>query len=235
MPCVLITGASRGLGHSLARAYLSRGWTVFPLVRDRRLAAEWRERDPQRCHPLVADLSTDACEQAIRQTVCAHTDRLDLLFNNAGIAGDATAIADVTADEVLALLQVHCLGALRTTRAVLPLLCGTPRAWVIDVSSRLASITRNSAGEFDSGGFSYSYRIAKAAQNMLTVCLAREHTADGPYSVALHPGRLQTAMATPDADTPPQVAAGRIADRVAALTPADNGRFFGMDEGEMPW
>lgn len=58
-PSVLITGASRGLGHELNRLYLERGWATFPLIRDASIAADLAQLSPGRCYRIVADLSRD--------------------------------------------------------------------------------------------------------------------------------------------------------------------------------
>ena len=105
--------------------------------------------------------------------------------------------------EVLRLVDLHCSGALRCTRAALPALRLAERAMVVNVSSRLASLTRVSAGDFDALRISYAMRISKAALNMATVCLARELAADGIAVHCVHPGRIRTRMASADADIEP--------------------------------
>ena len=71
---------------------------------------------------------------------------------------------------------------------------------VVNVSSRLASLARVAAGEFDALRISYAMRISKAALNMATVCLARELSADAIAVHCIHPGRIRTRMASADAD-----------------------------------
>ncbi len=167
-PSVLISGASRGLGHELNRLYLERGWTTFLLIRDASIAAHLAQLSAGRCYPVVADLSRDDALGKIARSVSQRTDRLDPLINNAGIRGRSYTVDEVWPAEVVELLQVHCLGVIRCTKAVLPLLRAAERAKVVDITSRLGSMTRNASGEFAGQGFSYSYRIAKAAQNMFT-------------------------------------------------------------------
>ena len=63
---------------------------------------------------------------------------------------------------------------------------------VNNISSRLGSLHKMANKEFPQGEFSYSYRIAKAAQNMLTLCLQQEFADKGIRVTAIHPGKLKT-------------------------------------------
>ncbi len=81
----------------------------------------------------------------------------------------------------------------------------------MNVSSRWGSITRTVSGK---GGGIYFYQIAKSAQNMLTACLNQELKPRGIMVFAVHPGKLQTEAAAPDADTDPGKAAIALADWV---------------------
>lgn len=232
---VLVTGAARGFGYELCRLYLQRGWRVFPLVRAPVAAATLSRMAPERCHPIVADVRDEEVAARIGAVMAQYAERLELLINNAGVSGRARRIEGVTAAEVLELLQVHCLGAIRCTKAVLPLLRAAQDAQVVNVSSRVASMARNAAGEFGGARFSYSYRLAKAAQNMFTLCLSEELAHEGIAVFAVHPGGLRTAMATPEADTEPADAATRLADWLEAADRSMTRQFIDLGKGTMPW
>ncbi len=231
--CILITGASRGLGYQLHQVYAESGWTTFPLVRRESAAATLCDTWPDRCYPIVADVSSDDCMPKITEVLYKHTQCLDVLVNNAGIRGRTYAVNDVTSAEVLELLQAHCLGAIRCTQAALPLLRSARHAKIVNITSRLGSMTRNTAGEFSGGRFSYSYRIAKVAQNMFTLCLAQELAEEGIAVYGVHPGRLLTGMAADDANTPPEVAARRFASWLEHAS--DTGRCVDLEDGQIPW
>ncbi|MFQ5937831.1 MAG: SDR family NAD(P)-dependent oxidoreductase [Acidiferrobacterales bacterium] len=233
--CVLITGASRGLGYELNRLYLERGWTSFPLVRDSAVADVLRQLFPGRCHPIIADLAFDDATAQITEAIYNCTKRLDLLINNAGIRGKSYTVDEVSPREVLDLLQVHCLGTIRCTKAVLPLLRAAEGAKIVNITSRLGSMAWNAAGEFAGQGFSYSYRIAKAAQNMFTLCLGHELIKEGIVVYGAHPDRLLTALAADDAGTQPTIAAARL---IAWIERADAdlvGHCIDLENGEIPW
>lgn len=209
MPSVLITGAGRGFGRALADVYRRRGWLLFPLVRDRNTAASLEAPDS---HPIIADVTSPDLEDAIGRVIGVHTDSLDLLINNAGSVRKLRWLAATEIEDMEAMFRVHCVGALRCTRAALPWLRVTGRGTVVNVSSRFGSIGRIVAGDFRG---IYAYSIAKAAQNMLTACLDQELRGTGIRVFAVHPGRLLTAAAASDADVEPAEAAERLADWVA--------------------
>lgn len=80
---------------------------------------------------------------------------------------------------------------------------------VLNLNSRLGSITRQSTGVYENITVSYSYRIAKASQNMLTNCLRKEFR-DKVRFISIHPGKMKTDIAQIDADIEPRVVADRI-------------------------
>jgi NAD(P)-dependent dehydrogenase (short-subunit alcohol dehydrogenase family) len=213
MPSVLVTGAGRGFGRALLEEYRRRGWTTFPLVRDRGVADELR-RCGERCRPVVADLTDDGAEAAIAAALGTADVPLDLLVNNAGIVRKVRGLAAADSADLEAHFRVHCVGALRATRAALPWLARAERPLVVNVSSRFGSIARTAAGEFRG---LYAYHCAKAAEDMLTACLDAELRPSGVRVVAVHPGRLKTPLGAADADVDPSDAARAFADWAAAL------------------
>ncbi|MFQ5995919.1 MAG: SDR family NAD(P)-dependent oxidoreductase [Acidiferrobacterales bacterium] len=235
MRTVLITGASRGLGVELVKIFVEKGWMTFALVRQHSVASDLRDTWPRQCHPIVADVAADDCMEKVAQVVRKHTDQLDVLINNAGVNGRTYTVDDVTPEEVIELLQVHCLGAIRCTKAVLPQLRAATNAKVVNISSRLGSMSKSAAGDFSGRRISYSYRIAKAAQNMFTLCLGQELAKQGILVYAAHPGKLLTSMATEEADTDASVAAARLASWLEAADSRSVGHFISLEGGRLTW
>jgi NAD(P)-dependent dehydrogenase (short-subunit alcohol dehydrogenase family) len=209
MPTVLITGASRGFGRALFDVYSRRGWITSPLVRDPNVALQLRASAGARCHPIVADVATEQVEPAIAGVLERNSEPLDVLINNAGSIKKLRGLANTFPEDLIDLFSVHCVGVLRCTKAALPFLAEAKRPVVVNISSRWGSIGRTASG-ITTG--IYSYQIAKAAQNMLTACLDQELAETGVRVFALHPGRLMTTAAAPDADTDPRDAAEALAN-----------------------
>jgi NAD(P)-dependent dehydrogenase (short-subunit alcohol dehydrogenase family) len=231
MPSVLVTGASRGFGRALVGVYRSRGWTLFPLVRDPQAAAAWSGTES--CYPICADVGEAGVEDAVREVLEARTSTLDLLVNNAGDVKKLRWLEATKAEDVEEHFRVHCLGAFRCTRAALPFLRRAAKPTVVNVTSRFGSIARVVDGEFRG---LYSYAIAKCAQNMLTACLDRELRKEGIRVLAVHPGRLRTEAAAADADTEPRVAAGRLAEWLDSADRDADCRLHDLMGGDViPW
>lgn len=232
---VLITGAGRGLGQALWGVYGGAGWRTFPVVRTERAAGELRRAGPNRCHPIVADLADDGAGARIEAVLSQHCEALDAAINNAGIAGRAARLAEVGTPELRALLEVHCFGALRVCQAAMPWLRRAPRPLIVNISSRLGSLSKGAAGEFEGRGFSYSYRIAKAAQNMLGACLAEEFSGAGITVLAVHPGAIRTALAAGDAELSARDAALRLYRWLEEQPPSPRCRYAEPFAGDLPW
>jgi NAD(P)-dependent dehydrogenase (short-subunit alcohol dehydrogenase family) len=227
MPGVLVTGASRGIGRALVELYLGRGWTTFALVRSAGSC-------PEGAVPIVADVRDDATREAVAGVLAARAEPLDLLVNNAGIGGRGMALESVEPSEMLDLFQTHCLGALRCTQAALPYLMRAGRPTVVNVTSRLGSIARSAAGDFDAERHSYAYRVAKASLNMLTVCMAAELRPAGVRVLAVHPGTVRTGLGPASAPFSADEAAANLAGLVE--TAGDLGpAFLGPDGLPVAW
>jgi NAD(P)-dependent dehydrogenase (short-subunit alcohol dehydrogenase family) len=133
---VLVTGAGRGLGFAIARAFHAAGATVF--VNDRGQAevdaAIAKLRGGERLIPAPADLAT-AKGAALAVAPALKRGRLDILINNAAV--NAEKPIEATDDEHWDLhLAVVLKAAFFTTRTALPLLAQSQGA-VINIASEL--------------------------------------------------------------------------------------------------
>lgn len=225
---LLITGANRGLGAVLAAQYLARGWEVLALARS-------GAGLPDGVRGVVADLSLDSARTILRAFLEKRGAPLDLLINNAGPPAATMGTEDAALEELVAHFQVHCAGVLRVVQAAKPFLLQAPVPLVVNISSRLASLTRMAAGEYADIHRSLSYPVAKAAQNMLTIQLHRELFPLGCRVVAVHPGALLTGYGSRDAATPVAEGAERLTRLVAGLGSEVSGVFLDPEGGVIPW
>jgi NAD(P)-dependent dehydrogenase (short-subunit alcohol dehydrogenase family) len=226
---------SRGLGCALVGSFLRRGCAVLGLVRSQSHAEKLSHAHAKGFEPVVADVTSSELAAALEGAIAAHHGALDVLINNAGTRGYLTSITQEPESEISKLLAVHCVGALRATRVALPFLQRSQRALVVNITSRLGSISRTASGEFSGNQYSYSYRVAKAAQNMLTLCLSQELRHDGISVCAVHPGRLRTDSGPPDPEMNADEGAERLADWVLAADSSVNGGYFELDSGRAKW
>jgi NAD(P)-dependent dehydrogenase (short-subunit alcohol dehydrogenase family) len=120
MTNTLITGANKGLGYEAARRLIAQGHTVFLGARDREKGETAAQKLGARFVQL--DVTDDASVSAAAAWLGQQPGGLDVLINNAGIAGGRIAPPDVTADELRAVYETNVFGIVRVTHAVLPLL-----------------------------------------------------------------------------------------------------------------
>ena len=108
---VLITGASKGIGLTIAERLHAKGFTVYGTSR--------APSSNQVFKMLPLEVSNDESVQACVNRVLAQSGKIDALINNAGydLFGAAE---ETTLEELLAQLETNFVGAVRMTKAVLP-------------------------------------------------------------------------------------------------------------------
>ncbi|XVU29452.1 SDR family NAD(P)-dependent oxidoreductase [Actinoplanes sp. CA-054009] len=221
----VITGAGRGLGAALTTHLADAGWEVVACVR-----AEAAALRRDRVHVVQQDVR----EPVGPALLAAVGDRpVDALVNNAAVGAPARPLADTDPRAVLDAVDVNVAGPLRLAQALLPRLLAAPAPLIVNVSSRLGSLSAQAAGDFADRKTSYAYRISKAAQNMLTIALAAE-LAGRVRCWAVHPGALTTAMGAADATTPASLAAERLASLLDSPDPASP-RYLSLDGPDLTW
>jgi NAD(P)-dependent dehydrogenase (short-subunit alcohol dehydrogenase family) len=171
MTTTLITGANKGLGYEAARRLLDQGHDVWMAARDsergRRAADELGARFVQ------LDVTEDESVQRAAETVRAQTG-LDVLVNNAGIAGGFKPAAEVTAADVQRVLETNVVGIVRVTAAFLPLLAGSDCPVIVNVSSGMGSLAvTTDPARLESTLIGIAYPASKSAVNMLTTQYAK--------------------------------------------------------------
>jgi len=173
MSTILITGANKGLGREAARRLLADGHDVWASARDpeRGLAAA----EELGAHHLVLDVADDtSVEEAATKLADETGGVLDVLVNNAGIAGEVPPPEELTAAVVQRVYDVNVLGVVRTMHAFLPLLKRSPSPVVVNVSSGLGSLARSADPDSPASRWIVpSYSSSKAALDMLTIQYAK--------------------------------------------------------------
>ncbi len=232
MKNVLITGVTRGLGKELFELFVSQGYSVYGILRNEAALKKSADSLPKNAKLILADVSSDTCIQVIKQSV--ENVPIDLLINNAGIGGESHLIDKIEPEEISSLFNTHCTGVFRTVKALKTNLLLANKPIVINLNSRLGSITRQNNGACKNITVSYSYRIAKAAQNMLTNCLRSEFNQAIQF-ISLHPGKMKTDIAQVDANLEPIEVANRILySYESGLLKEENG-ILELDKGVIEW
>jgi len=174
---VLITGSNKGLGFETARRLGELGWAVFLGSRDEargKAAADRLIGGGAKVVLVPLDVTSDTSVTDAVRLVREHTDRLDVLINNAGTPGKGVAPAEATVDEVRSVYDTNVFGPIRVTHAFLPLLQAADHPRVVMVTSGGGSFAVVTDPEQPfSRIHKLAYSSSKAALNMLTVRYAQ--------------------------------------------------------------
>ena len=172
MTNTLITGANKGLGYETARRLIALGHTVYVGARDREKGEAAAARLGARFVQL--DVTDDGSVSAAAAWLEQQPGGLDVLINNAGIAGTMIAPADVTSEEVRRVYETNVFGIVRVTHALLPLLRASKNPVIVNVSSGLGSFeVVHDQSRIESKVAALAYCSSKSAVTMLTVQYAK--------------------------------------------------------------
>ncbi|MFH8578002.1 SDR family oxidoreductase [Streptomyces zaomyceticus] len=180
---VVVTGAGTGIGRATARAFAAQGATVLAVGRRKEPLRETAEGHPG-IHPFVADITAEgAPEDVVAAALTAH-GRLDVLVNNAGIAGGGP-LETLDRSVIAPLLETNLVAPVLLTRAAVPALRAS-RGVVVNVTTTIGQRgwPANSV-----------YPATKSALETLTRCWAVELAPDGVRVVAVAPGAIETPIA----------------------------------------
>ncbi len=186
----LITGGGSGIGLGIATAFARAGAAVA--ITGRRAdkldsAVRQLEKNGARALAIPGDISRpEDAERMVAETIDAF-GALHVLVNNAGIARYGS-LADMSREDLDAVIDVDLKGPLYVTRAALPHLrrhAETAGASVISISS---SITQAPVKSFA------VYSAAKAGLDMLTRCCAVDFAGDRVRFNAICPGVVETPI-----------------------------------------
>ena len=171
MSRVLVTGAARGLGAALTSAFRARGDEVLATDRDGEI-------------DLRLDVTSDDDWAAARRHVEDSWGGLDVLVNNAGVAGGGR-LDVATLDEWRRITDVNLFGAVRGTAAFVPLFKAQRSGHVVNVASL--------AGLVHPAGMA-PYNAVKAAVVALTETTGHELAGYGVRASVVCPSYFRTGL-----------------------------------------
>ena len=193
---VMVSGASKGLGASLARRIVAEGGRVSLCSRGswalESLGDELRAAGGE-VLATIADVSSEEDVTRWVHETLDHFGTVDGLVNNASLLGPRAAIESYPLADWRSVIEVNLTGAFLCARALIPALRGT-RGSMIHVSSGVGDHGRPYWG---------AYSASKNGLEALSEMLAGELAEDGIRSNAVDPGKMRTAMraaAYPDED-----------------------------------
>lgn len=185
----IVTGASRGIGRSIATRFADEGASVVINYRNRAaeadaVVAEIREAGGD-AFAVAADVSSSGDVQRLVDETMGHYGRIDVLVNDAGVM-IAKGLFETTEDDWDQTIDINLKGAYLCSKAVAPIMIRQEGGTIINMSSN-SGLYHPSAMRFT------EYVVSKAGMNGLTKAMA---LALGPYVTvnAICPGWIRTDM-----------------------------------------
>ena len=192
---LILTGASRGIGHATVKRFSTAGWRVITCSRQ-----PFPEDCPWDAGPddhivldLASSVDTHAAIAVMKEKLKAQGSKLHALVNNAAISpkmpgGGRLNTIETAEEDWKTVFQINFFGPIMLARGLMDDLVAAKGA-VVNVTSIAGSRVHPFAGA--------AYSTSKAALAALT----REMAADfGPYGVrvnAISPGEIETSILSP--------------------------------------
>jgi 3-oxoacyl-[acyl-carrier protein] reductase len=185
----IVTGASRGIGRSIALRYAEEGARVVVNYRNRTSEADAVVQEIRAAGgeavAIAADVSSSADVQRLVDETMARYGRIDVLVNDAGVMV-AKGLFETTEDDWDQTIDINLKGAYLCSKAVAPIMISQEGGTIINMSSN-SGLYHPSAMRFT------EYVVSKAGLNGLTKAMA---LALGPHVTvnAICPGWIRTDM-----------------------------------------
>ena len=185
----VITGASQGLGRTIAETFLREGASVLICAR----SAEELERArhsldqtaPGRVHAMVCNIAVEAEVDELAREAETRLGGVDILVANAGVYGPKGAIEDVDWVKWVEAIQINLIGTVYCCRALMPLLKRAQRGKIVILSG---------GGATKPLPFLSAYAASKAGIARFGETLAEEVKPFGIDVNLIAPGALNTRL-----------------------------------------
>ena len=181
----LIIGCSTGLGRSLAKKALAKGYNIAITARNKDKIIDLSKQYPQTALALCLDVTNkESIQAAIKETI-EHFGTIDVLVNNAGY-GYRGAVEEGYQEDVDILFNTNLWGPVTLIKEVLPLMRKQRSGAIINISSVVALKTMPGSGY---------YAASKCALEGLSDGLKEEVAPLGIKVMVVEPGAFRTDFA----------------------------------------
>ena len=188
LPIYVVTGASKGIGRSLAIQMSQQGYTVFALARS---SAELTEVEgvlkasSKLSMSIECDLADLDSIAFAAKTISAHADFISGIVHNAGAVAPVKPMQAANASDWSRSIHVNLIGVQAITQHLTHLLGGAQQSRITTISS--------GASLRPIGSWS-AYCVSKAGLDMWARCMAEEGRANNISCISVAPGVVDTDM-----------------------------------------
>ena len=239
MKTVLITGANQGIGFETARQLAELGYYVYLGSRDTSKGFEATEKLKasgfNNVDCIALDVTNIASIMSARKTLESKTPHLDILINNAGIAGKQPQnISGVNMENLREVFETNFYGAVQTTQQFIDLLKKSDEPRIINVSSPIGSLSFQSSSQNPDIRIYDAYSCSKTALNAFTVLLSKEFQNTNFKIISVEPGYTATNL-NDYQGTQTAAQGASVIVKFATLPKVQTGKFFDRNGDEMAW
>jgi 3-hydroxy acid dehydrogenase / malonic semialdehyde reductase len=185
--CVLITGASSGIGQACAEAFAGHGSRLILAARRPDRLADLADRLDVPALPVELDVRDRAAVERAVAGLPAEWSAIDILVNNAGLAAGLSPVQAGDPDDWDRMVDTNVKGLLYVTRAVLPGMIERRRGHVVNIGSIAGHET------YPNGAV---YCATKAAVDRITTGLRLDLLGTGVKVSTIDPGMVETEFST---------------------------------------
>ena len=181
----VVTGAAHGIGEVIARRLANAGAMVAIADIDDQAAGAAAQRIGEHAFPVRLDVTdANSVQQAI-EMVLARTQSVEIVVNNAGLAGKAAPVWEQTDDDWNRVLAINVTGPFFMCRALMPHMRSRGYGRIVNIASV--------AGKEGNPNM-VAYSASKAAIIGLTKSVAKEVATEGICVNAVSPAVIHTKM-----------------------------------------
>ena len=232
---VLVTAGGAGIGRAIARTYLEHGARVHICDVDESALAVMRKENPG-ITQTVADVAKLADVDRLFEDVKKNLGGLDVLVNNAGIAGPTGKVEDIKPEDWDRCIAIDLSGMFYCTRKGMPMIKQAGGGAIINLSSaagRLAFALRTpySAAKFGVVGFTESLALEAGPEKVRVNCI-QPGVVEGERIERVIDAKAKSFGISKQEMRARLLAGTALGDTVTAQEIADMALYLGTDAGK---
>ncbi len=209
---ILITGANRGLGYSLAKILLRKGNTIITLNRNVSESLKTLKKEySQNLFLFNVDVTEENEIKEAKVKIKEITSFIDILINNAAIHLEKHKpdISDINFESISRTFEVNSIGPLKIAKYFIPMVKKGAEKIIVNISSEAGSISNQIWRKSEFG-----YCMSKSALNMMSKILQNRLKKDAIKVLAIHPQWFSSDMGGLEAPITPDEAASYVVNNI---------------------